>query len=649
MNIKTKIIALSIFLAFASLNAQDKKEKKAEEKFDDYSYSDAIASYEALLADGYTSEAIYKKLGNANYFNANYDAASEWYGKLFELDGATIEAEYMYKYAQTLKSLEKYDDSDQWMQKFEASKRRDKRANQFAKNTNYLEKIKAQSGRYDFKNLAINSNVSDFAPSFYGDQLVFATARDTGIVSKNTHLWNKAAFLNLFNADASGDEEFANPRKFSKTLNTKTHESSTAFTKDGKTVYFTRNNSEGRKFARDKEGISRLKIFRATLKNEEWTDITELPFNNAEYSAAHPTLSPDEKTLYFASDMPGSIGESDIFSVAIGDDGSYGAPVNLGDKINTEGRETFPFVSASNDLYFASDGHPGLGGLDVYATKINDMDDLYIVNLGEPVNSEEDDFSYVINDTTSKGFFASNRPGGKGEDDIYSFTQNTPPDLVCNTIVSGKVKDLSTGTPLSGAKIAIFNSENEVVSETLSKNDGSFNMEANCKEGDYKIVALKDEYDEGNEVFKINNANDTEGLIVALDKTVKRAPVGTDLAKYLNIAPIYFDLDKSFIRPDAEITLNKVIEYLNVFPDMHIQVQSHTDVKAGTAYNLRLSKRRAKETMAYLIAKGISEERISQEGFGESKLVNNCTTRESCTDEQHEENRRSEFIVVEKK
>ncbi len=644
-------LPLALFIALLSFSVgygQDKNEKKANEKFDNYAYADAIDTYEHLIEKGYDSEEIYKRLGNANYLNANYKKAAEWYGRLFAIENATIDAEYLYKYAQTLKSLEKYDASDQWMQKFEAAKAQDKRVMQFAKNTDYLEKIKEQSGRYDIKNLAINSSASDFAPSFYGTQLIFSTARDTGIVSRTTHLWNKKPFLNLFVSEPSESGDYTTSSKFSKVLNTKTHESSAVFTKDGNTVYFTRNNSKNRTFARDAEGVSRLKIYRANLQDGEWTNIVALPFNGDDYSVAHPALSPDETILYFSSDMPGTTGKSDIFSVSIGSDGNFGTPINLGETINTEGRETFPFVTEAKVLYFASDGHPGLGGLDVYATRLEDMDDLYIVNVGEPVNSIEDDFSYVINEETSKGFFASNRDGGKGSDDIYSFVQNTPPDLICNTLVSGIVKDQETAAPLEGAKVAIFNSESEVVAETISNADGTFNLEGDCKEDSYKLVVLKDEYDEGNEMFTTVNANDTEGIEVALERSIKRAAIGTDLVQFLEINPVYFDLDKSNIRPDAEQTLSKVIEYLAVFPDMYVQVQSHTDVRASTSYNERLSDRRAKETVAYLIAKGIDTSRISGKGFGESQLVNDCTTRDKCSDEQHQQNRRSEFIVITK-
>ncbi|MGS0527451.1 hypothetical protein ACU8V7_21985 [Zobellia nedashkovskayae] len=295
--------------------AQDKKIRKADTKFTNYSYASAISSYEDLVADGYTEEEVFKNLGNANYLNANYQEASDWYGQLFQLGITDIDPEYMYRYAQTLKSLEKYDASDVWMNKFKTARSNDQRALAFGNNQDYLEQIEERSGRYELKNLGLNSKVSDFAPSFYGKDLVFSTARDSGLISKNIHRWNNGAFLNLYKASGDDQGNFTELDKLDRKLNKKTHESSTAFTKDGQTMYFTRNNSNNGKFSRDEEGISRLKIFRADLIDEEWGNIVELPFNGDSYSVAHPTLNNDETKLYFASDMPGTARESDIFSV----------------------------------------------------------------------------------------------------------------------------------------------------------------------------------------------------------------------------------------------------------------------------------------------------------------------------------------------
>ncbi|MDO6518388.1 OmpA family protein [Zobellia uliginosa] len=643
---KARYIFCGLALMAMVARAQEKKIRKADTKFTNYSYASAIRSYEGLVADGHTEEEIFKNLGNANYYNANYDEASNWYAQLFQLGITDIDPEYMYRYAQTLKSLKKYDASDVWMNKFRRARSNDQRALAFGNNEDYLERIEANSGRYELKNLGLNSKVSDFAPTFYGNDLVFSTARDRGLISKNIHRWNDGAFLNLYRATGDDQGNFTALDKLDRKLNKKTHESSTAFTKDGKTMYFTRNNSNNGKFSRDGEGVSRLKIYRATLVDGEWGNIVELPFNGDSYSVAHPTLNKDETKLYFASDMPGTAGESDIFSVEINEDGTFGTPQNLGPQINTEARETFPFVTGSDILYFSSDGHPGLGGLDIFATDLKN-DSGRVINVGRPVNGEEDDFSYIVDEGTKKGYFASNREGGQGNDDIYGFVEREALDFSCHTNITGVVKDEETGALLADAIIKVYDTKKDLVASSQTDANGTFAAKGDCTDGKYRVVASKTDYDEGDKIFTTVNAKDATGIEVVLARTDKSAPVGTDLAKYLNIEPIYFDFDKYFIREDARISLDKVLAYLNEYPNVKIQVGSHTDSRANDNYNLRLSANRAKSTADYLIAQGIPESRISFEGFGETQLTNDCSNGAPCTKAQHQMNRRSEFIVVE--
>lgn len=643
---KIKYILLGLAAMTTVVNAQENKIKKADANFNNYAYAPAINSYEKLVNDGYSQEQIFKNLGNANYFNANYAEAANWYQKLFLLENTAIDAEFMYRYAQTLKSLEKYTESDQWMQKFKAAKANDQRAIQFGNNLDYLDKIEANSNRYDIKNLLINSKESDFAPSFNNEMLVFSTARDSGLTSKNIHEWNNKSFLNLYYASPNEEGAYIMASKLSKNLNKKTHESSTAFTKDGSTVYFTRNNSENGKFARDKNGVSRLKIYRATLTDGEWRNIEELPFNGDDYSVAHPTLNSDESKLYFASDMPGTLGQSDIFVVDVNSDGSFGTPKNLGGKVNTESRETFPFITSENKLYFSSDGHPGLGGLDVFVTNLDNENKPTIENIGRPINSEEDDFSFIFNEQTKKGFFASNREGGQGDDDIYGFLENKALDLSCHTKITGIIKDQETGALLADAEVSIFNVKNEIVSKTTSGADGSFTMDGDCANGEYKLAASKDEYNNGDRMFTTVDSKDTDTIELGLEKTRKPAPIGTDLTKYLDIEPIYFDFDKSLIRKDAQTSLEKILTYLKAYPEVFINIKSHTDSRANDAYNEKLSARRAKTTAEYLFMKGVAKDRITYEGMGENELTNECSNGVPCSREKHQSNRRSEFIVI---
>ena len=645
---KTTCVLGALLLCCAIAHAQDRKTDKAQQKFEDFAYADAIESYESLVENGQSDEQIYRNLGNAYYLNADYTEASQWYAKLFEIEDAEIEPEYMYRYAQSLKSLEDYGGSEQWMQKFNAVTETDSRAQKFADNPDYMETIKGNSGRYTLRNLPVNSTGSDFAPSMNGKHLVFATARDTGTASRKLHGWNNAPFLNLYSAKSNGDGVFGNPVKLSKSLNKKTHESSAAFTKDGLTLYFTRNNSENGRFARDSSDVSRLKIYRAKLKDSVWTDITELPFNGDAHSTAHPTLSADEKQLYFASDREGTLGQSDIFVVDILKDGGFGTPKNLGSKVNTEARETFPYVTASNILYFASDGHPGLGGLDVFATDLKNTADPSVVNLGKPLNGAQDDFSYIIDETTKRGFFASNREGGQGSDDIYGFTENEPLDFKCSVSISGTVVDQEHGEMLAGAEVAIFDKNDTMISKGVSNNDGTFALDTDCQSEGYRVEVAKNDYQDGKKSFSIIDGENTSDLEIRLQKTVKEpeVAVGTDLITLLSLETVYFDLNKADIRPDSATTILKVIEYMKEYPTIRIQVRSHTDAKGDADYNQSLSQRRAENTVAFLIEKGIAADRLSGIGFGESQLLNECDTKTLCSDAKHEVNRRSEFVVM---
>jgi outer membrane protein OmpA-like peptidoglycan-associated protein len=369
-----------------------------------------------------------------------------------------------------------------------------------------------------------------------------------------------------------------------------------------------------------------------------------LPFNSNEYSIAHPTLSVDEKTLYFASDMPGTLGQSDLFRVKINGDGTYGAPENLGPEINTEGRETFPFVSNDNELYFASDGRPGLGGLDVFVARIEVDQSFYgIQNVGEPINSKQDDFAFFINSKSRNGFFTSNREGGKGYDDIYRFVENKK--LTCEQDLSGQVTDLETKEMLTNTKMSLFDANFKPLQVTQTDAQGRYSFAVDCSKT-YYVRAEKDEYQTKEGSVKTKRFSGSKDYSMALERRIKPIAVGTDLAKTLDIPMIYFDLDKSAIRKDASYELAKVLEVMQQYPEMKIEVRSHTDSRQTANYNEKLSDRRAKATVAWLVKNGINSARLIGKGYGETMLVNQCSDGVKCTEEEHQANRRSEFIIV---
>lgn len=642
---KIKHIVSTLFLALIALkgNAQTANQNKADKDYTQYAYIDAIGTYEKVAEKGYKDETMFQRLGNAYYFNGELMKAAKWYEALFEMN-AEQEPEYYYRYAQTLKANGDYAKADKILGAFNKKTATDKRGILFENNKNYLEQIKANSGRFEIANAGINSKQTDYGSAYYNNKIVFASARDTGGVSRKTFKWTNKAFTNLYSAELKADGTLGEPERFEKRINSKFNESTPVFTKDGKTMYFTRNNYLKGKRGRDDQKITLLKLYRAEFVNDKWTNITELPFNSDQYSTAHPALSNDEKKLYFASDMPGTLGQSDLYSVTINDDKSFGKPENLGPAINTEGRETFPFIAADNQLYFASDGRPGLGGLDVFVTTIkSDNTFTAVQNVGAPVNSKQDDFAFIINSESSKGFFSSNREGGIGNDDIYKLIETRK--LLCEQKLKATIVDLETSKVLENAKVTLLDEQFKVIAEAVSQADGTytFNVECNKK---YYVRAAKEDFETKEVPVTIIGEEGETSVVVALEKRIKPIGVGTDLAKTLNIPIIYFDLDKSFIRKDAAFELEKILAVMKQYPKMKIDVRSHTDSRQTAEYNIALSNRRAKATIQWLTKNGIASNRLTGKGYGESQLLNKCSDGVSCTEAEHQLNRRSEFIIV---
>ena len=621
-----------------SLIIDDRVKLRADEQYDQYSFSPAIDIYKKVLDKGYVSSDLLKRLGNSYYFNAKYKEAADIYEKLVQDYPNEVEPDYLFRYSQSLKTLGEYEKSKSVFNDFKSMAAS---LESLVYDEDYLEKIKANSGRYEVKPFPYNSKYTDFAAAFYEKGLIFSSDRDTGSFARYRHTWNSKDFLDLYKVDADSSSK-AKVIKLPGEVNTRLHESTSVVSKDGQTMYFTRNNFlDGKKY-RDNNGVIRLKIYSAELVEGEWTNIVELPFNDDSYSVAHPVLSPDGKRLYFVSDMPGSLGESDIFMTQIIGDGTYGPIVNLGKTINTRARETFPYITQDGILYFSSDGHPGLGGLDIFATKIAfDEYDQPIVNVGEPVNSPFDDFAFIWNE--SQGYFSSNREGGLGEDDIYAFEEKEPLVLDCLQEITGTVYDRISNEVLAGATVKIIDEENKEISSTLTDAKGNYVLMLDCSKGNF-VRASRDGYVPAEE-YLTKSYGKPRIVDFYLERDVVTGGFGDDLAKLLQLSTIYFDLNKFDIRPDAEIEIQKVIVAMEKYPSLKIKVNAHTDSRGNDAYNLWLSQKRAESTVAYMISKGIAAERLQGEGFGEKRLVNECANGVSCSREKHQLNRRSEFII----
>ncbi len=622
--------------------AQQKDIKKANKEFDKYAYIDAREIYLKVVEDGYESAEIFKNLGDTYYYNGDYTNAAKWYQKLVTQFPDQTEPEYYYRAAQSLKSLAKYDESDALLKDYVAKGGKGLVIKKYENDPDYLKSTVFKTRDFVIDKVSVNSSNSDFGAAFYmKNKLVFASAGNTTGAKINE--WTQEPYLDLFIADRAANGELSNPMKLGGDINTEYNESTATFSKDGNTVYFTRNNFLDGKKGLDKSKkfkTLRLTLYKATKTGDyNWTNVVELPFNNKGYSVAHPALSLDGKKLYFSSDMPGTIGMSDLWYVDILGNDSFGTPVNLGPEINTEAKESFPFISEKNNLYFSSDGRSGLGGYDIFVTSLDkDGKPGAITNLGAPTNSAQDDFGFIINEEDRIGYLSSNRGGDRGsiDDDIYLVKE------ICSITIKGKVFDEETKDPLPGANVSLLDENNQLVSQTTANNDGTYSFVADCGT-QYTVRGVKEGYNPYENMIQTPILSGIIDVPLPLKRIGPCAP--NDLGCKLNLQPIYFDFDKSNIRPDAEIELAKILAALREYKELIIHIESHTDSRGNDTYNEALSERRAQSTLKWLVGKGIDANRLTAKGYGESQLVNQCSNGVTCTAEEHQLNRRSMFII----
>ncbi|MDQ7960013.1 OmpA family protein [Flavobacterium lindanitolerans] len=634
---------LSVFFTL-SVVAQERKVAKADKLYDDFAYIDAITVYENIVAKGYSSPDLLKKLANAYYFNAEFQKANKWYTELFAL-GEEPEPEYFYRYSQTLKSIGDYEKSAQMMDRFSKKNVIDGRGKLYEEDKDYLSAILDNSGRYSIESAGINSEGQDYGTTFYKGSLIFASSREEKGAAKRIDRWTELPFTNLYASKVRSDGTLEAPERFANEISSGFHEATPAFTQDGKTIYFTRNNYNNGKNGRSKDRRIVLKIYKATFEDEKWRNVTELPFNNDEFNTAHPALSPDDKTLYFASDRPGSIGQSDIYKVSINADGTFGKPENLGKEINTEGKETFPFLSDENELYFASDGHPGLGGLDIFRSKMGENGFEKPQNVGTPVNGGQDDFAFMIDTKSQGGFFSSNRNGGMGYDDIYRLKENRK--LENEQFVEGQVRDSINDKGLENVKLGLYDDKFKLLEEAVTDRKGNYIFKTKLQKGKrYHIRAEKKDYLTDEKNIEADGSNGFVEVDIALQKRITEIREKGNIADAFGIRDIYFDFDEANIRPDAALDLEKIIDVMRQYPGMTVAIRCHTDSRGTREYNLKLSQRRANAVKQYMIEHGIDSSRLSAKGYGETLLRNGCSDGVECTEREHEINRRSEFVIL---
>lgn len=630
-----------MFLSISVVFSQKNQLKKADKEFDRFAYIDARDIYLKVVEDGYASAEIYKKLGDTYYWNSDYDNAASWYVKLVDQFPSQTEAAYYLRGAQSLKTIGKYQESDKLMETYIEMTGDNIISQNYEQNKDYLSVIAFLSKNYELAKTDVSSSTSDFGSAYYGDKIVFASAE--GTTGNRIYEWTDQSYLDLFVADKDSLGRLSNKQSLGDAINTGYHESSAIFTKDGKTMYFTRNNvKKGKRAGKDKEKTVRLKLYTASRSDDgTWGDVEELPFNSDEYSTAHPALSLDETKLYFASDMPGTFGMSDLWYVDILGENTYGAPMNLGREVNTEARESFPFISSGSNLYFATDGRPGLGGFDIFSAPIDSENVLgEIKNIGIPANSNQDDFGLIIDEEKSLGYLTSNRAGAQGsnDDDIYRIQFSS-----CRVDIAGVVIDKNTGRIIPKATVNLLDKDNKEIATMVANEQAEFSFpEMDC-ERQYTVRASKQWYEPNEEL--VTTPNET----IKLNLTIPLTPVDpcppNDLGCRLTLQPIYFDFDKSFIRPDAAIELAKILAAMRQYPELIIHIESHTDSRGKDIYNEKLSGRRAASTKQWLIDNGINASRLTARGYGEYQLTNRCSNGVQCSEEEHQLNRRSMFII----
>jgi outer membrane protein OmpA-like peptidoglycan-associated protein len=736
--------------------------RTANAEFEKMAYAQALRNYEAFLGSGSNKKEQEKealiKLAFCYRKLQDTKNAERVYKDLFKNFEEGLDSEQFLFYAQALANNGKYRESQKMYSRYGELQKEDFRGRKFT--VAYMDNsaFYKDSALYNVDFVyPLNSKYSDFSPMFYENGLVFVSARNEGSGIKRVFIQNETPFLDLFLfsdtlslrketrksvemalASLGSSEKSIKPNKiqanenfddmeepeieeFSKSINSKYHEGPVTFFKDYKKIVFTRNNYNKGRAKKSDKGVNMLKLFIASKKGNKWTDIKELPINSDQYSTGHPALSPDNRKMYFVSDMPGGFGGTDIYVVDYRD-GSWGVPVNLGREINTEGSEMFPFVDEAGNFYFASDGHAGLGGLDMFYVEFrNGVPFGGVENLGAPINSTKDDFGFITDAQRSHGYFSSNRRKGYSDDNIYAFTKgcnslnlivlnqetneplaDTELRMVKNGVnkqryitnsqgqtslclesgsdfefkafkegyevgtitygtmsnslakkqqlklylepskrplVRGRIVSEVDQRPIAGATVRLENERDGSIETIITGVDGRYVFQP-VRDGKYSVTAVKDNYAINTEsIGKIKNSKKN----ISVEQNFGMIGEG-DIFRLDNI---YYDLDKSEIRTDAKKELdNKVIPILKKYPDIQIELRSHTDSRASEEYNLRLSAERAKSVVDYLIKKGISSSRLTAQGYGESELVNECDDSVKCSEVEHQQNRRTEFKIL---
>jgi len=639
-------ILLLISLTINSFAQEKSRQELSGDKFAfKYFFDKAIVSYNR--AKQLTPEGQ-RHLADA-YHQLDQDIDSEIaYAKLLSLKDGILPEDY-FNYSKVLKANGKYEEAFTCMDKFTELKPNDLRVKDYKAHKADLSELLKDDGKYKLANISINTDADDFGTCYLKNSIVFASTRAVAKMIKRSSNWNGKPYLNMYASEVS-DNQLKKPEIFDKGLDGKLHDGPASFNKEGTYIAFTRNNYNDK----SKDKVVELQIYFSSYLDGKWSKPIPFIFNNETYSVGHPCLTADGSTMYFTSDMPGGFGGADIYRTIKNAKGEWATPENLGDRINTEGDETFPFFEELNGrLLFVSDGRFGLGGTDIFIANLNGSSFDNAVNAGSPLNTRYDDFAVIADGKTNKGYFSSNRVDGNGGDDIYTvdFLKWTNNDKK----LKGIAKDVN-GNRVPFAFITLLDEKGKMIDSLSTKNDAAYTFTVSTNK-QFKLVGKHEGYMNGESEASTMGK---ELVVVSDVLLLKKEPEtiddkikdGADLGKIVEFKNIYFDLDKYKIRSDAEPELKKIIKIMNEYPNMTVELGSHTDCRETKAYNQLLSNKRAKASVDYIRKSITKPERITGKGYGKSKLINDCScdgaVLSTCSEEEHQKNRRTEFIVLKK-
>ncbi|WP_164510809.1 OmpA family protein [Nonlabens xiamenensis] len=618
-----KLYILFILFIAVTLGAQAQSDatKKADKLYDQLRYVEAAKAYEKVLENGTRTQYVYTRLGNAYFYNSEFKKAETNYARAVKRNP---EAETLYRYAQSLKANEKYDQSNRIMDQFAAAAPSDDRARAYRANPNYIEDIQGMKEGFTTKAFNENTESSDFSAFQIGNKLYFSSSRNE---ARKKYGWNKEPYLDIYVAEIDEAGVPGKAQLLPGDVNTKYHEGTLDITPDGKYMFFTRVDYYEGDFEKASDGESKLNIYRALNAGGEWRDIQTTSLEAKEYGVGHPSVSKDGSTIYFASEAPGGQGGSDIYKADL-KDGVISNPVNLGPVVNTPGDDSFPYIADNGTLYFSSNGHLGLGGLDVFKYENGEVS-----NMGAPINSSLDDFGYSYSDVTGKGYLSSNRKGGKGGDDIYNIERIE----ICEVAVTVTAIDEETNEPIQGAIVSLQDeSGNSMPSQTTdAMGKAVFTTECNLE---LTARGVMDKYESGEATLSV-----AEEETAAVEVFMMPEPEIVEDKIILN--KIYFDLDKSNIRPDAALELDRLVNLMKKYPDLEILAETYADIRGSDSYNLALTERRANSIIEYVESQGIDGSRLAAKGRGEANPVVDCKAKQ-CTPAEYELSRRSEFTIT---